>query len=77
MCIRDRYVETGADGAIRYAEHHRTLGQRVRDLVAAGLVLDQLVEPAWPDGHESAWGGWSPLRGRMIPGTAIFVTHRA
>jgi hypothetical protein len=22
------------------------------------------------------WGQWSPLRGSLFPGTAIFVTHR-
>jgi hypothetical protein len=23
------------------------------------------------------WGGWSPLRGRLLPGTAIFQCVRA
>jgi SAM-dependent methyltransferase len=69
------YVETRADGRVSYAEHHRTLGQRVQDLVAAGFVLDALVEPPWPEGHEESWGGWSPLRGRLLPGTAVFVSH--
>ena len=68
-------METGADGQVSYAEHHRTLGQRVRDLRAAGFVLDDLVEPEWPAGHDQSWGGWSPLRGRILPGTAIFVSH--
>ena len=71
------YVETGTDGAVRYAEHHRTLGRRIADLVGAGFVLDQLVEPTWPPEHDQVWGGWSPLRGRLLPGTAIFVSHRA
>lgn len=69
------YVETRTDGRVSYAEHHRTLGQRVRDLVAAGFVLDDLVEPEWPEGHQQVWGGWSPLRGRLLPGTAVFVSH--
>ncbi|GAB3675369.1 class I SAM-dependent methyltransferase [Angustibacter aerolatus] len=73
---RTPYVEQGADGVAEYVEHHRTLGDRVRELVAAGLVLDDLVEPEWPAGHDEAWGGWSPLRGRVLPGTAIFVSHR-
>jgi len=70
------YVETGADGRLTYAEHHRTLGARVRDVVRAGLDLLDVVEPTWPDGHDRVWGGWSPLRGRLLPGTAIFVTRK-
>jgi hypothetical protein len=38
-------------------------------------VLD-LVEPEWPEGNAAVWGGWSPLRGRVLPGTAIWVTER-
>ena len=73
---RTPYVEVDADGTASYVEHHRTLGDRVRELVAAGLVLEDLVEPEWPTGHEREWGQWSPLRGRLMPGTAIFVTCR-
>ena len=47
----------------------------MRELVAAGLVLEDLVEPEWPEGHTREWGQWSPLRGRLMPGTAIFVTR--
>lgn len=73
---RRPYVETDPNGQTRYLEQHRTLGDRVREIVAAGLVLTDLVEPEWPDGLEREWGQWSPLRGRLFPGTAIFVTHR-
>ena len=73
---RTPYLEVDASGAATYVEHHRTLGDRVRDIVAAGLVLEDLVEPEWPEGHERVWGQWSPLRGRLLPGTAIFVTRR-
>lgn len=69
------YVER-IGGRTSYVEHHRTLGDRIRDLVAAGFELVDLVEPEWPDGHERVWGGWSPLRGRLLPGTAIFVAVR-
>lgn len=74
---RTPYVEEDESGTAVYVEHHRTLGDRVRELVGAGLVLDDLVEPEWPAGHEREWGQWSPLRGRLMPGTAIFLAHRA
>jgi len=73
---RTPYVEEDEHGEVLYAEHHRTLGDRIRDLASAGLVLDDLVEPEWPPGLQRVWGGWSPLRGRLIPGTAIFVTRK-
>ncbi|MFB7664622.1 class I SAM-dependent methyltransferase [Kitasatospora sp. NPDC056138] len=73
---RTPYVEQDEQGRATYVEHHRTVGDRVRELTAAGFRLLDLVEPEWPDGHEQEWGGWSPLRGRLIPGTAIFVAER-
>ncbi len=73
---RRPYVEEGPDGRATYVEHHRTLGDRVRDVVAAGLVLVDLIEPEWQEGHVSTWEVWSPLRGRLIPGTAIFVCEK-
>ncbi len=72
---RRAYVEQ-RDGSATYVETHRTLGDRVRELVAAGLVLVDLVEPEWPSGHDRTWGGWSRLRGQIIPGTAIVVAQR-
>jgi SAM-dependent methyltransferase len=71
---RRPYVEFDERGQATYAEHHRTLGDRVREIVAAGLRVVDVVEPEWPAGLTEVWGGWSPLRGRVIPGTAIFVT---
>ncbi|QKW10658.1 class I SAM-dependent methyltransferase [Streptomyces sp. NA04227] len=73
---RTPYVEQNEQGGAVYVEHHRTLGDRVRDVVAAGLRLVDLVEPEWPDWNTQEWGGWSPLRGGLIPGTAIFVCER-
>lgn len=73
---RTPYVEVDGHGRTVYVEHHRTLGDRVRELVQAGLVLVDLVEPEWPAGHDRQWGQWSPLRGRLMPGTAIFVCDR-
>lgn len=73
---RTPYVEQDERGHAVYVEHHRTLGDRVRDVVGAGFRLVDLVEPEWPDWNRQEWGGWSPLRGRLIPGTAIFVCER-
>ena len=72
---RTPYVEREA-GMVTYAEHHRTLGDLVRQVVAAGLVLTDVVEPEWPEHNTSVWGGWSPLRGALLPGTLIIVTDR-
>lgn len=73
---RTPYVEQDAEGRAVYVEHHRTLGDRVRDVVASGFRLMDLVEPEWPSWNTAEWGGWSPLRGHLIPGTAIFVCER-
>lgn len=73
---RTPYVEVDAAGRPTYVEHHRTLGDRVREIVAAGFVLTDLIEPEWPAGHDQEWGQWSPLRGRIVPGTAIYVCDK-
>jgi SAM-dependent methyltransferase len=75
---RTPYVEVVDEtGEAGYVEHHRTLGDWVRALARAGFVLDDLVEPEWPPGHDRTWGGWSRVRGLLIPGTAIYVSHLA
>ncbi|WP_399475453.1 class I SAM-dependent methyltransferase [Streptomyces sp. RLA2-12] len=73
---RTPYVEQDEEGHAVYVEHHRTVGDRVRDVVAGGFRLLDLVEPQWPAWNTQEWGGWSPLRGNLIPGTAIFVCVR-
>jgi SAM-dependent methyltransferase len=74
---RTPYVEVDADGHATYVEYHRTLGDLIRALTGAGLTLVDLVEPEWPEDLNAVWGQWSPLRGELFPGTAIFVTRRA
>ncbi|HEY9484412.1 MAG TPA: class I SAM-dependent methyltransferase [Micromonosporaceae bacterium] len=69
---RRPYVEYDESGAATYVEHHRTVGDRVRELVAAGFALTDIVEPEWPEENRQVWGQWSPLRGRIFPGTSIF-----
>jgi SAM-dependent methyltransferase len=73
---RTPYVETADGGEATYVEHHRTMGDRVAEIVAAGLRLTALVEPEWPAGHRSSYENWSELRGRMLPGTSIWVTQK-
>ena len=73
---RTPYVETDEDGRTVYVEHHRTVGDWVRAVVGAGLVLEDLVEPEWTPGRTQEWGQWSPARGALVPGTLILVTHR-
>ncbi len=73
---RTPYVEVDEHGDAVYVEHHRTLGDRVREIVGAGLVLTDLLEPEWPPGHDREWGQWSPLRGALMPGTAVWVVAR-
>jgi SAM-dependent methyltransferase len=77
-CYFDRrpYVVYDESGAPTSVEQHRTLGDRIRELVAAGFTLLDLIEPEWPAGHDRIWGQWSPLRGRLFPGTAIFVAQK-
>jgi SAM-dependent methyltransferase len=70
---RRPYVEQDVAGHAVYVEHHRTIGDRIREVTAAGMVVVDLVEPEWPEDLTETWGGWSPERGRVVPGTAIFV----
>jgi SAM-dependent methyltransferase len=70
---RRPYVETDDDGRAVYVEHHRTVGDWVRAVVGAGLVLTDLLEPEWTPGRTETWGQWSPERGALVPGTLILV----
>lgn len=70
---RSPYVEIDdGTGEVAYVEHHRTLGDWVALLAGHGFVITDLLEPEWPEGHDRVWGGWSQLRGRLTPGSAIF-----
>ncbi|MBM7817452.1 SAM-dependent methyltransferase [Brevibacterium paucivorans] len=71
---RTPYVELDSSGNPIYAEHHRTIGDWVNLIVDAGFELRGITEPEWPKDNHTAWGGWSPLRGELMPGTAIFST---
>ena len=73
---RRPYVETDQAGDVTYAEYHRTLGDHVREVVTAGFHLERLLEPEWPADNHRTWGGWGPVRGALLPGTAVFVCRR-
>jgi SAM-dependent methyltransferase len=68
---RTPYVETDETGVPVYAEFHRTLGDYVSALLAAGFTIEAVIEPEWPEWNHAEWGGWSPLRGTHLPGTLI------
>lgn len=74
---RAAYVEVDDEDRPTYVEPHATLGDWVAALATAGLRLDRLLEPPWPPESDRVWGGWGPVRGALVPGTAIFVTRRA
>ncbi|WP_089772488.1 class I SAM-dependent methyltransferase [Ruania alba] len=73
---RTPYSEVDATGRHVYAEFHRTVGDHVRELVAAGFDVLDLVEPEWPAQNTNVWGGWGPERGEFLPGTLILVARR-
>ncbi|MPZ60638.1 MAG: methyltransferase domain-containing protein [Propionibacteriales bacterium] len=73
---RTPYVEENEHGLTTAVEHHHTVGDWIRAAHGAGFAVEDLIEPDWPDGHDRVWGAWGPVRGRLVPGTAIFCTVR-
>lgn len=74
---RTPYVEVDDHDRPLYAEFHRTIADHVRDVVGAGFVIEDVIEPEWPAGHDQVWGGWGPERGAVLPGTLIVAARRA
>lgn len=72
---RTPYVEMDSNANPKYVEHHRTMGDRIRDVLAAGLSLIDVVEPEWPSDRENL-GPWADTSQRMIPNTVIFVAQK-
>lgn len=73
--FEEGYLEHDESGEPSYAEFQHQLGDHVRALAGAGFHLDDLIEPEWPADLTETWGQWSPQRGRIFPGTAIFRAH--
>ena len=74
---RRSYVEQNEQGIATYVEQHRTIGDWVDAVVGAGFVVERIVEPEWPESNTETWGAWSPLRGRVLPGTALFCCRKS
>ncbi|MGB8020283.1 MAG: class I SAM-dependent methyltransferase [Candidatus Nanopelagicales bacterium] len=72
---RTPYVERDGSGRATYAEFHRTIADYFGALLRGGFAVESVVEPEWPVGHERVWGGWSPLRGRLVPGTLVVAAR--
>lgn len=73
---RTPYTELTESGDVLYAEYHRTMADHISLLLSANFELAALSEPAWPEDNDRVWGGWSPTRGRIIPGTVIFTATK-
>ena len=71
---RTPYAERSPGGT--YAEFHRTLGDHVAEVTSAGFVITAMIEPEWSADNRHIWGGWSPERGRYLPGTLIIQARR-
>ena len=73
--FEDHYAETNDQGDIDYIEFHRTMSEWISAFqVRNRLLITKLIEPEWPSRLTTTWGQWSPRRGRIFPGTAIFCT---
>ncbi len=67
--LRER-LEAAIEGAIALLDR---LDAPAEDLEDCGDWEPWL---AAPEGHERPWGQWSPLRGRLMPGTSIWVCRK-
>lgn len=63
-------------GELQYAEYQHTMSDHINALHAAGFHLERMIEPTWPPELTQTWGQWSPLRGKIFPGTAIFIAQK-
>ena len=64
---RTPYVEIDQHGETTYVEHHRTLGDRVAEINAAGFRLVAVIEPEWPAELTQEWGNGHPCEERSCP----------
>ena len=72
------YLEQDRDGNLTYAEFHRTIADWFQALQGKGpFLIEDIIEPEWPQGLSTTWGQWSPERGEIFPGTIIFVCRNS
>lgn len=73
---RTPYVEMDSEGEPTYVEHHRTIGDRVREIVAMRPHPRRHHRTRLARMARPRVGSVEPLRGEIFPGTAIFVTEK-
>lgn len=67
---------TEGEEELEYAEFQHTVSDLVNGVLAAGMTVDQLLEPRWSPGNAHSWGAWSEERAPWVPGTVILRCHR-
>lgn len=70
------YEEFTSDGRLDYVDYQHTMATLVNGVIAAGLSIDEIIEPAWQSGMAHRWSHWSAERIARIPGTLIVRAHR-
>ncbi|AZA11321.1 class I SAM-dependent methyltransferase [Corynebacterium gerontici] len=70
--FEQHYVESDEHGELQYAEFQHTMADWINAFHAAGFSIEGMTEPTWPEDLTTTWGQWSPLRGKIFPGTVIF-----
>lgn len=71
--FEEGYAEFTEDGEMTYVEFHRSISEWIQALQVRGnFLIQNCLEPEWPEDLNVTWGQWSPKRGRLFPGTIIF-----
>lgn len=73
---RRPYQERTGGGTLEYAEFQHTFADHINSLIDAGFTVTETLEPQWPAGRTTVWGGWGPERSPIVPGTLIIASER-
>lgn len=71
------YLETNDNNVVTYAEFQHTISDHINALSDAEFTITGCHEPEWPEDLTENWGQWSPLRGRLFPGSIIFSARKS